>query len=251
MTVNMRSRIAGLGLFASIAGCLPAGPVLAQQPAWPSDPAARPSVPPKASPPPKAAAKTTPAKAAPKEEAAGGKATDGQLRQRVEQLEEQLADMQVTMGTLESLGKSGGAAGGAPVRGGGGIDQARVDSLETQIRALTDKVEQLSGQLRQANRRSDIEPAAGQRPNGALGPGAPAAAGFGSVTVIPGADPIGRMLEPASSNGGPAVPLPAEVQAAASPKELYETAYGYLLQSDYGSAEVAFEEFLRRYPGDP
>ena len=74
--------------------------------------------------------------------------------------------------------------------------------------------------------------------------------GFGSVTVIPGADPIGRMLEPAAANGGGAVPLPAAAQASTSPKELYETAYGYLLQSDYGAAEVAFEEFLRRYPGD-
>ena len=38
--------------------------------------------------------------------------------------------------------------------------------------------------------------------------------------------------------------------SASSPKELYETAYGYLLQQDYPSAEAAFDEFLRRHPND-
>jgi tol-pal system protein YbgF len=36
-----------------------------------------------------------------------------------------------------------------------------------------------------------------------------------------------------------------------SSKQLYETAYGYLLQRDYGAAEAAFDEFLRRHPNDP
>ena len=36
-----------------------------------------------------------------------------------------------------------------------------------------------------------------------------------------------------------------------SPKQLYETAYGYLLQQDYGAAEAGFDDFLKRYPSDP
>jgi tol-pal system protein YbgF len=36
-----------------------------------------------------------------------------------------------------------------------------------------------------------------------------------------------------------------------APKQLYETAYGYLLQRDYGAAEAAFEDFLQRFPSDP
>ena len=73
------------------------------------------------------------------------------------------------------------------------------------------------------------------------------------MTVTPGGtpdrDPIGRMLaDPAPAATGQ--PLPATVTQAGNPKELYETAYGYLLQQDYGAAEVAFEEFLRRYPSD-
>ena len=64
-------------------------------------------------------------------------------------------------------------------------------------------------------------------------------------------DSIERILgtdapQPASASQG----LPPSAAAAGNPRELYETAYGYLLQQDYGAAEVAFEEFLRRYPAD-
>jgi tol-pal system protein YbgF len=43
----------------------------------------------------------------------------------------------------------------------------------------------------------------------------------------------------------------AAAEPDATPKQLYETAYGYLLQRDYGAAEAAFEEVLRRHPSDP
>jgi tol-pal system protein YbgF len=46
-----------------------------------------------------------------------------------------------------------------------------------------------------------------------------------------------------------APPVGAETEQ--SPKQLYETAYGYLLQRDYGAAEAAFDEFLRHHPNDP
>ncbi len=258
---------------ASLAQQLPGGVTPVQQPTV-QQPAGKSA--PKASP-----------KAQPKEskEDAGPRPTESQLRARVEQLEEQLSDMQVVIGTLESLGKGGAAsssasasyrAGGATT-GGGGVDQARVDSLETQIRALTGQVEQLSDQVRQLNRRGDAGPAGGTGglaardpvpPTPSIGgrPSAPpvdparvAVPGFGSTTVTPGTappeadrDPIGRLLTPGAQDRQPASaqPLPPAAANAGSPKELYETAYGYLLQQDYGAAEVAFDEFLRRYPGD-
>ena len=187
---------------------------------------------------------------------------ESQLRGRVEHIEEQLADMQVTVGTLESLGRGGSA--GAPASGGfrasGGVDQARIDSLETQIRALAAQLEQLSGQVRQLStsgqRRGDASPAFAPAPYGAP-PAAsaqspPAADGFGSTTVTQGggADPIGRVIgsnapQPASASSS----LPPSVDRG-NPRELYETAYGYLLQQDYGAAETAFDEFLRRFPQD-
>lgn len=213
------------------------------------------------------------AKAVPAKKDAEPSSGDPALRARVEQLEEQLTDMQVVIGTLESLGRS--SPSGASPRPGpaGGVDQARVDSLETQIRAIAGQLEQLSGQVRQLStgaRRSDIGPvgdprnttlAAVPRPQPQAGVAepqpAPAAQGFGATTVVPSSgsngDPIGRLIAPetpqnASAKAAPA--LSAAASSAASPRELYETAYGYLLQQDYGSAEAAFDEFLRRYPQD-
>lgn len=262
-------------------------PASAQQAPWATDPA-RPQPPPaqaKPAPPPKATSPQAQRPAVPgKDESvpAARPASEAQLRQRVEQLEEQLADMQVTIGTLESLGKSSGgpppsqgaAPGRAPLGSGGGVDQARVDSLETQIRALTAQMEQLSEQMRQlanqrrsdatglqqptreaavAGPRTDVPPYRG--PGGAPADPGAMAPGFGSTVVRPGVetregDPIGRLIDPETPRTASSQPLPPAASQAGSPKELYETAYGYLLQQDYGAAEVAFEEFLRRHPGD-
>jgi tol-pal system protein YbgF len=41
--------------------------------------------------------------------------------------------------------------------------------------------------------------------------------------------------------------LPLE---SSDPKQLYETAYGYLLQRDYGAAQAAFDDFLKKFPND-
>ncbi len=216
-----------------------------------------------------------PKAAAPSKEGARSDSGDSHLRGRVDQLEEQLSDMQVTIGTLESLGRGANAgpamaARGGPVAGGGGgVDQARLDSLETQIRALSSQLEQLGAQVRQisGNRRSDAgsqvapgafaaAPVGGgleREPPPPRGQAEAASSGFGSTTVTVGerGDPIGRMLgseQPQTASASPA--LPPQAASAGNPRELYETAYGYLLQQDYGAAEVAFDEFLRRYPQD-
>jgi tol-pal system protein YbgF len=211
-----------------------------------------------AQPLPPAAPRTQPKSAAPKRESSGVSATDSQLRQRVEQLEEQLVDMQVLVGTLESLARSGGGASSAPRAGSGPLsgasEAARIDALETQVRAMTLQIEQLSQQLRQQSGRRD-EGSAFERGGAVMPPAAQpqsAPSGFGSVTVTPqgGRDPIGQIISasPRSVDSGP---LPPTVSDANSPKELYETAHGYLLQRDYAAAEASFEEFLRRYPNDP
>jgi tol-pal system protein YbgF len=257
----------------------------------------------------------TPATKAEPSQGRGG--SEAQLRQRVEQLEEQLTDMQVVIGTLESLARApaqGGSAAPAPRGGGfsGGDDQARIDSLETQIRALTSQLEQLSDQVRilggrrtdaggsgvggregpAPNPRSDVgstgggfgnqvgaaprsdfggagggqlasreTSSGGPRPDASggarqSGPSGGAAGGFGSVTVTPGPerDPIGRMINNDADRSEQASAQPSlqqpSMSSGGSAKELYETAYGYLLQQDYGAAEVSFEEFLQRYPSD-
>ncbi|HEX2842435.1 tol-pal system protein YbgF [Hyphomicrobium sp.] len=231
------------------------------------------------------------AQAKPQQKAAspsGGGGGDAGLRERVEQLEGQLVDLQVVIGTLESLARTGGPVS-APARsegGGGGVgtgDRARLDSMETQIRALTAQVEQLASEVRaQGQRRSDAAPPVQQNN---FADTAPQTSRFGSTTVTSdNADPIGALADPngayapqgpapqarAPTQAPPAPPstygsetLPsvgggggtqfaaADPAASGNPKQLYETAYGHLLQQDYGSAQTGFREFLKSYPQDP
>jgi len=202
---------------------------------------------------------------------AGAGSSESALQARVQSLEEQLVDMQVVMGTLETLAKNGGAAAApfpASTAGGDG-DAARIEGLETQVRALTSQVQQLSDQVRGLGgtpRRSDI-PASTDSAlagNGSY-PQADAAGepspGFGSTTVAAAGDAIGGLLNDQGGHapGVPDAQAPSPVATAAlapasetsnDPKQLYETAYGYLLQRDYGAAETAFNEFLTKFPSD-
>jgi len=229
-------------------------PVTAQQP------------PPAVKGPPNATKSPTPSKPA-----ASSPSSDNPLRSRIEQLEEQLVDLQVTIGTLESLARTPGSSAGAaapmrsPMSSGGGDTSAvasRVDGLEIQVRALVGQVEQLTDQVRALNSRRSAAPDAGDPrfaaapPPPRTGPAITAApeprnlpsSGFGSTTVTPGSgDPIGGLIGEDRTR-----PTPAAVPGgdAANPKQLYETAYGYLLQQNYGAAETAFEDFLVRHPND-
>jgi tol-pal system protein YbgF len=202
----------------------------------------------------------------------------------------------------------------------------RIDGLETQVRALSAQLEQLTQQVRalsSGSRRTEAAPpaatgavatagattktsaassaASSPQPStqaAAQAAGGPEVSRFGSTTVTAGAgDPIRGLIDndvpppdvaaaqpPASgaqiaAGGAPAATAaPAgitpgvtgatagsETLAAAppafmppqrphgtsdNPKQLYETAYGYLMQRDYASAQTAFEEFLTRYPKD-
>lgn len=224
-------------------------------------------------------------------------ADDSVLKQRIDQLEEQLVDMQVVIGTLESLARGGGGAAPAADGGGGsggGADSVRIDGLETQLRALAAQVQQLTEQVRALGGQPRRSEAAPQDLPGARPPASaaalqdaqppPAAAGehvdagrFGSTTVTAGSggDTIGGLIESDSgaagtppeggATGAAASPapemaaLPPAFGAATAPnadanpggaKQLYETAYGYLMQRDYTAAQSAFEDFLSRYPQD-
>jgi tol-pal system protein YbgF len=207
-------------------------------------------------------------------------AGDTALRQRVEQLEEQLVDMQVVVGTLESLARGATAPSSARQAPGAAIsasDAGRLDGIETQIRALAAQLEQLQEQMRALGARSGAvpqpSPHAANEPVPAPGPvsaprpgrsqpdaGAPPPerTGFGAVTVSPDKsegekDDIDRLLNPPPPGAppGPRVTSAPAAPADANSKQLYETAYGYLLQRDYGAAEAAFDDFLRRHPNDP
>lgn len=199
---------------------------------------------------PKSAPKSAAAKS---DTAAPATAGEAALRQRIEQLEEQLVEMQVTVGTLDSLAKGGGSSSSGVYRGGaategGGADAGRIAALETQVRALATQVDQLTQQVRQANARGGAAPVA--------------TANAATAGQADNSDPIGRLVSNGSSAGNPtfgvvpqgaaAAPsmLPASANDASS-KQAYESAYGYLLQQDFAAAEGAFDDFLKRYPSDP
>lgn len=211
------------------------------------------------------AADAKPAKTAAKTPAGASSGGDSGLKSRVESLEEQLVDMQVVVGTLESLSKSGAGAGAVQrPASSGGADAARIDSLENQVRSLSSQVQQLSDQVRSMGgvpRRAETAPAAAALPPPAATAAAvaPPAPGFGTTSVSPGGgDAIGGLIEGSSLPPVATTPDTAGVATAAlppaadgaSPKQLYETAYGYMLQRDYGAAEVSFDDFLKRFPQD-
>ncbi len=155
-------------------------------------------------------------------------------------------DLQVVVGTVESLARGGSATastafrGGAPVGGGGGsgADVGRIAALETQVQALTAQLEQMAEQLRQ------IQSAAPRGPSGpaprATNP--PPAGRFGTAIVTPSNDPIANII---NNSGGP---QPAV--ASASGRQQYEAAYSHLLQQNYPAAQAGFTDFLSRYPSD-
>ncbi len=200
-----------------------------------------------------------PPKSAPAAAAAAGSGNEGGLKARVDTLEEQLVDMQVVVGTLESLAKSGASSSSPAYRASGspGTDGGRVDALEGQVRNLSTQVQQLQDQVRSMGgvpRRSDVAPAA---PAAVAAQSPPS---FGSTTVTPNPDAIGSMISSdplppvagAPGAGAPPVTTAALPPPAGgdNPKQLYETAYGYLLQKDYGAAEASFDDFLKKFPAD-
>ncbi|HMN36418.1 MAG TPA: tol-pal system protein YbgF [Hyphomicrobium sp.] len=194
---------------------------------------------------------------------AAAQAGDAGLKARVESLEEQLVDMQVLVGTLQSMARNPSAAGAVAGGSGGSADPVRVDALENQVRALSNQVQALSDQVRSMGgtpRRGEY-----------VAPAAPAQAPFGTTSVQ--GDAIGGLIEGGNASGPPVItgdnpayaapqagtaPAPAGVQTAAlpaagegaDPRQVYETAYGYLLQRDYGAAEAAFDNFLKKFPND-
>ncbi len=222
------------------------------------------TVPAQKSPPTRPPAAKSPPESAPADR------SDGQLRQRVEQLEEQLVDLHVVIGTLESLARNAGGAAppmrGVPMAGGslGGSDGARLDALETQIRALTAQLEQLAEQVKSGDARgaAGFAPAPGpsrapglQRGGGGAlaAPAAPPPGplpAFGSTVIAPAGDQV------ASNSSEETALAPGSLEAlpygsdGGNPKQAYETAYGYLLQQNYSAAETAFDDFLKRYPND-
>lgn len=192
------------------------------------------------------------------------------LRQRVEQLEEQLVDLQVVIGTLESLAKTPAAQGSATANP---ADAQRIQALEAQLKSLSSQIEQLGEKVRGAGeptRRSEAPAPARSTVAGPM-PEPPPETGtqsVGSATVTsarptapaepqyetaPGTalPPIGEEQPRGDVAQGGAPQDMAAIEPAGDPKHDYEVAYSYVIQRDYGAAQAGFTDFMKRYPKDP
>ncbi len=180
--------------------------------------------------------------------AASDRSQVAQLRRRVEQLEEQLVDIQVTLGTLESLARAGGGSGATP-GGLSGSDAGRIAALETQVRALTAQLQQQSRPSAGGGGSTPNTDGNGWRAGNATQPFAtpPSTTGFGSTTVQPSAQPgIGNFIRRDQQQRAAVERAP--FASAGDAQADYETAYGLLLQQNYGGAGQAFSEFVKSYP---
>ncbi len=186
------------------------------------------------------------------------------LSRRVEQLEEQLVDLQVVIGTLESLAKSGGQGGRTAFTSGrsASANGARVNGLETQIKALSAQVARLSSDMQALQSGGAVGPRVSgfNRQTPAPRTAGTSGSGFGATTVSPAArrDEIGNLIADARPSAGSRTGAygnqgatggafaPAAVQDA--PQANYEAAYGHLLQQNYSAAQAGFRGFLRDFP---
>lgn len=241
-------------LAVALLACLLAPPVYAQQAAAPSQPKAQ-----------------------------SGDSTSS----RIGRIEEQLVDLRVMVGTLESLLRATPSAtlpqnsGSAQLPsisqgdfGASGDAGPRIQALETQIQALTSQLEQmaqqmsamqaqLSGALPAVPQNTEIPGRQGEaqsRSPTALASAADADATSFDTTVTPKsreAEAWPESLSPLPSDvgiGGPGQEQPHSLTAALpgnDAKALYEQGYGSVMQRDYAAAESIFREFLATYPGDP
>ena len=244
-----------------------------------------------------AMAQQTAAPAAPAAPAPSG----GPLDDRIRQLEERIQDLQTVIGTLQSFVGNGAAAaapGGAPPPGGqpagagagaGAPSEVsiRVLALETQIRALTGQMEQITERLGRmesgAGAGAPLPGPVRQALPQELQPGSPAAnplapppaPGPGANPVLPGqaqqapAPQFGTTASPPlSANPFDQAPIHPSARTQAQPpgqllppfaglpgggegpRAMYDASYQNFLRNDFAAAENGFRSFISTYPAD-
>jgi len=201
--------------------------------------------------------------------AARAQSENAQLIQRMERLERDLRELRAQV--FRGGGNQGQAA--PTVSGNPEYMMQRTDQLEEEIRKLTGKMEEqqyiqdqnaarierlsndldfrlkaLEGGKPPALAPSNVPAPAGADPTSAL----PAAKAPGDPFRSPPAGVMGTMSNgPASAlppAAAPAVAAPAAALPGGSPEEQYKYAFGLMRQSDFAGAELAFKEFIARYP---
>jgi len=214
-----------------------------------------------------------------------GQAAQGSdsVASRIGRLEDRVRDLQVMVGTMESMVRAKPAAmlsheAPAPIPRTQPMPSdlgPRIDTLETQIGALTNHLEQIGRQMSALEARlaaepaplappQDMEPPPFRQGEAPIPPPDPAWAATASTSddeeasdpskprwfgPKPGSDPLAALLDSDDADCAP-----RNITAAlpgGNAQALYQQGYGALLQKDYAGAEGAFRELLETYPRDP
>jgi tol-pal system protein YbgF len=201
---------------------------------------------------------------------------------RLSRLEEKVKDLQVMIGTMESLVRtrpgtviSQEAPAPIPQISSAQIDLGpRMDALETQITALTRHLEQIGRQMSALEARLSAAPAplapplaVPEAPLSRQGeaPVPPTDGSWASAAPPQDDDPSKpRWFGPKAGDDALATLLENQAVSEASQDRdlsaalsgdsaqmLYQQGYGALLQKDYAGAEGAFRHLLQAYPNDP
>jgi tol-pal system protein YbgF len=209
----------------------------------------------------------------------------GDANERIARLEQRILDMQSVIATLQSFVKGGGggpvsagvpSVGGPPAGGAPSEVNIRVLALETQIRAISGQMEQLSQKLSQlpAGAGVGVQPLppggqsavapqlAPQTPGqpGQLASSAQPVPQFGTMTSgPPPANPFEKVLRPGSAPKAPSAPrqsaalppLPGLPAGSGGARGIYDASYQNFLRNDLRAAEQGFSSFVKTYPDDP
>jgi tol-pal system protein YbgF len=214
---------------------------------------------------------------------AAAQAPSPDVRSLVDQIDRLRRDVDVLQRQLARGGPPPASSSAAASTGGGGVStsfieqtDARFGDLDTQLRDLTGRVEEMNHKVTQLGERLDklvgdvdfrlsaLERGGshGAAPTGAPPPAAaavPPATPPASQGQGPGQGAPGRMvLVPGPTGAAPAAPAPSSQSAAVtlpqgSPEAQYEFAYAQLLQAqreqgDFARAESALKAFVAANP---
>jgi tol-pal system protein YbgF len=205
---------------------------------------------------------------------------------RLGRLEEKVRDLQVMIGTMESMVRTRPGAvlsqeAPAPIPQVPSAQSdlgPRIDALETQITALTSHLEQIGRQMSALEARLSAAPAplapplpVPEPPLSQQGQAPPPDRGWAPAAPPPddsetsdpsrprwfgpkpGSDELATLLDNQAGSES-SQDRPRDLTAALpgdSAQTLYQQGYGALLQKDYVSAEGAFRHLLQTYPNDP
>lgn len=193
---------------------------------------------------------------------------DFNLKQRVEELERQVGDLQIGLGTLQNLLKSGSGVQSDPLNASTGepssLDhRATLEELELKLRALSLKTDQLAQKINIERAQDQTKTFVQQK--GSLETSAVESQMLPSEVGIivpevkrsdlseqgPPKQRENNFTTQPEQDQSPKVAALDPLSAPNDPVQEYERAYGFLIQQNYESALAGFRKFIKSHPKDP